>query len=284
MRAGLLQLCASDDPQANLAPVRAAVRRAVEGGAGFVLTPEVTNCLSSSRSHQQAVLHHEADDPMLALLRDEAARAGIWLLAGSLVLKTQDGDGRFANRSLLIDPAGAIVARYDKIHLFDVQVSDTETYRESAGIRPGDRALLVPTPFAALGLSVCYDIRFAHLYRALAQAGAQVLCVPAAFSPVTGAAHWEVLLRARAIETGCYVLAPAQTGRHPCGTGQVRSTWGHAMAIAPWGEVLADAGTEPGVIFADLDMAEVVRARARVPALSHDRPFASPRPIVEGPV
>ena len=277
MRAGLLQLNASDDPQANLAPVREAVRRAVAGGAGFVLTPEVTNCLSSSRSHQQRVLSHEAEDPMLALLREEAARAGIWLLAGSLVLKTGDADGRFANRSLLIDPTGAITARYDKIHLFDVQVSEAETYRESAGIRPGEGAVLAATPFAMLGLSVCYDIRFAHLYRALAQAGAQVLCVPAAFSPVTGAAHWEVLLRARAIETGCYVLAPAQTGQHPVREGTTpRRTWGHAMVVAPWGEVLADAGTEPGVIYADLDMAEVARARARVPALSHDRPYSAP--------
>lgn len=277
MRAGLLQLNASDDPQANLAPVREAVRRAVAGGAGFVLTPEVTNCLSSSRSHQQKVLSHEAEDPMLALLREEAARAGIWLLAGSLVLKTGDADGRFANRSLLIDPTGAITARYDKIHLFDVQVSEAETYRESAGIRPGECAVLAATPFAMLGLSVCYDIRFAHLYRVLAQTGAQVLCVPAAFSPVTGAAHWEVLLRARAIETGCYVLAPAQTGQHPAREGTTpRRTWGHAMVVAPWGEVLADAGTEPGVIYADLDMAEVARARARVPALSHDRPYTAP--------
>lgn len=276
MRAALVQLSVSDEPQANLGPVRDAVRQAVAGGAGFVLTPEVTNCVSSSRAHQHRVLSHEEDDPMLALLRDEAARAGIWLLAGSLVMKTHDADGRFANRSFLIGPSGAVAARYDKIHMFDVQVSETETYRESAAIRPGDRAVVAPTPFANLGMSVCYDIRFPHLYRALAQAGAQVLCVPAAFSPVTGAAHWEVLLRARAIETGCYVLAPAQTGDHPTAQGKPRATWGHSMAVSPWGEVLVDAGTEPGVSFIDLDMAEVARARARVPALSHDRAYSGP--------
>lgn len=276
MRAGLLQLSVSDDPLANIAPVRDSVRAAVSGGAGFVLTPEVTNCVSSSRSHQKQLLSHERDDPMLAMLRDEAARAGIWLLAGSLVVKTDDADARFANRSFLIGPSGEVAARYDKIHLFDVQVSEAETYRESAGIRPGDRAVVVQTPFATLGMTICYDIRFAHLYRTLAKAGAQVLLVPAAFSPVTGAAHWEVLLRARAIETGCYVLAPAQTGTHATSTGQPRATWGHTMAVAPWGEVLVDAGTAPGVSFVDLDMAEVTRARARVPSLRHDRPFSDP--------
>jgi len=279
VRAALVQLSVSDDPQANLGLVRDAVRQAVAGGAGFVLTPEVTNCVSASRAHQHRVLSHEEDDPMLALLRDEAARAGGWLLAGSLVLKTHDADGRFANRSFLIDPAGTVAARYDKIHMFDVQVSEAETYRESAAIRPGERAVLAQTPFANVGMTVCYDVRFPHLYRALAQAGAQVLTVPAAFSPVTGAAHWEVLLRARAIETGCYVLAPAQTGNHATTDGKPRATWGHSMAVSPWGEVLVDAGTAPGVSFVDLDMAEVTRARARVPALSHDRAFA---PVEDG--
>ncbi|KPQ06892.1 MAG: putative amidohydrolase [Rhodobacteraceae bacterium HLUCCA12] len=276
MRAGLVQLSVGDDPQANLGPVRDAVRSAVADGAGFVLTPEVTNCVSSSRSHQRNVLSHEEDDPMLALMREEAARAGVWLLAGSLVIKTHDADGRFANRSFLIDPAGAIVARYDKIHMFDVQVSETETYRESAAIRPGARVVVARTPFAMLGLSVCYDIRFPHLFRALAKAGAQVLTVPAAFSPVTGAAHWEVLLRARAIETGCYVLAPAQTGDHPVAHGRPRATWGHSMAVDPWGKVMLDAGTEPGVFMVDLDMDAVEQARGRVPSLTHDRAFQGP--------
>ncbi|MCB1389581.1 MAG: carbon-nitrogen hydrolase family protein [Rhodobacteraceae bacterium] len=277
MRAGLCQLSVGDLPDANVPMVRDAVRAAVRGGAGFVLTPECTNCLSADRKHQHLVLTEEADDPVLAMLRDEAARAGIWLLAGSLILKTGDSDdARFANRSILVGPDGGIVARYDKIHLFDVQVTETETYRESAGIRPGTRAVVARTPFATLGMTVCYDVRFPHLYRSLAQAGAQVLTVPAAFSPVTGAAHWETLLRARAIETGSYVLAPAQTGRHPQTTGRQRSTYGHALAIAPWGEPIADADTEPGVIFADLDMGAVDHARARVPSLSHDRPFDPP--------
>lgn len=280
MRAGLCQLSVGDLPADNVPLVREAVRAAAAGGAGFVLTPECTNCLSADRKHQQNVLRVEAEDPVLAMLQNEAARAGLWLLAGSLILKTGDPDeSRFANRSILIGPDGGIRARYDKIHLFDVQVTETETYRESAGIRPGDRAVLAPTPFAALGMTVCYDVRFPHLYRALAQAGAQVLTVPAAFSPVTGAAHWETLLRARAIETGCYVLAPAQTGRHPQTTGRQRSTHGHALAIAPWGEVIADAGTEPGLIFADLDLSAVAQARARVPALTHDRPFAPPESL-----
>ncbi|MCC6000258.1 MAG: carbon-nitrogen hydrolase family protein [Pararhodobacter sp.] len=276
MRAGLLQLTVGDDPAANVPLVRAAVREAVAGGAGFVLTPEVTNCLSSSRSHQARVLGTEETDAVLAMLRNEAARAGVWLLAGSLLFKTDDPDGRLANRSLLIDPDGGIAARYDKIHLFDVQVSAEETYRESAAIRPGTGAVTVQTPFAMLGLTVCYDVRFPQLYRQLAQAGAQVLTVPAAFSPVTGAAHWSVLLRARAIETGAWVLAPAQTGTHPASAGRQRRTWGHTMAVAPWGEVVLDAGTEPGVFHLDLDMKAVDDARARVPSLMHDRPFTPP--------
>ena len=276
MRAGLVQLNVSDDPAENLPETRALVRAAAEGGAGFVLTPEVTNCLSSDRAWQREVLRSEDSDPTLAALRADAAELGIWLLIGSLGLKTQDADGRFANRSFLVAPDGGIAARYDKIHMFDVNVSETEVFRESAGYRPGDRAVVTETPFAKLGLSVSYDLRFPYLYRALAKAGAEVLTVPAAFNHITGAAHWEVLLRARAIETGCYVLAPAQTGTHAARDGRQRKTFGHALAVAPWGEVLSDAGTEPGVSFVEIDRAEVARARARVPSLSHDRPFAGP--------
>ncbi|MCA3544745.1 MAG: carbon-nitrogen hydrolase family protein [Rhodobacter sp.] len=276
MRAGLVQLTVSDDPAGNLAQTLALVRAAVAGGAGFVLTPECTNALSSDRAHQQDILHPEDSDPTLAALRAEAARADIWLLIGSLGLKTRDDDGRFANRSLLIDPTGAITARYDKIHMFDVTLSESETYRESASYRPGARAVLAETPFGMLGLTVCYDIRFPALYRRLAQGGAQIITVPAAFNHITGAAHWETLLRARAIETGCYILAPAQTGFHAEVRGKGRRTHGHSLVIAPWGEVLADAGTDPGVIFAEIDLAEVARARARVPSLSHDRPFDGP--------
>ena len=276
MRAGLVQLTVTDDPAANLPETLALVRQAVAGGAGFVLTPELTNGLSSSRAHQRSVFRHEEEDQTLAALRNQAREAGIWLLIGSLGLLTHDADARFANRSFLIAPDGSIAARYDKIHMFDVNVTATEVYRESDGYRPGTRAVLADTPFAKLGMTVCYDVRFPALYRRLAQAGAQVITVPAAFNHITGAAHWETLLRARAIETGCFVLAPAQTGFHPESQGKGRRTHGHSLAVAPWGEVLADAGTEPGVTLVDLDLSLVDQARHRVPSLTHDRDFTGP--------
>ena len=276
LRAGLIQLTVSDEPATNLPDTLAFVRKAVAGGAGFVLTPECTNALSSNRDHQRKVLQTEDLDQTLAALRAEAASAGIWLLIGSLGIVTGDADGRFANRSFLIGPDGTVVARYDKIHMFDVNVSETEVYRESAGYRPGNRAVLARTAFGTLGMTVCYDLRFAMLYRRLAQGGAQMLTVPAAFNHITGAAHWEPLLRARAIETGCFVLAPAQTGFHPETAGKGRRTHGHSLVINPWGEVIAEGGTEPGVIFADLDLAEVARARARIPSLDHDREYSGP--------
>jgi predicted amidohydrolase len=276
MRTALVQLSVTDDPAANLPVTLGLVREAAAGGAAFVLTPEVTNCLSSDRAHQRAVLRHEADDATLAALRSEAARASIWLLIGSLGLLTDDPDGRFANRSLLIAPDGSVAARYDKIHMFDVDVSETERYRESSGYRPGTRAVLAQTPLARIGMTVCYDVRFPHLYRRLAQGGAEILTVPAAFNDTTGAAHWESLLRARAIENGCFVLAPAQCGSHASHDGRPRRTHGHSLAVAPWGEVLADGGTEVCVTFVDLDLSQVARARARVPSLSHDRTFGGP--------
>ncbi|MFN4157029.1 MAG: carbon-nitrogen hydrolase family protein [Gemmobacter sp.] len=278
MRAGLVQLSVTDDPAANLPGTVQAVRRAAAGGADLILTPECTNLLSSVRDHQRATLRLEEDDPTLATLRAEAARAGCWVLVGSLGVLTTDADGRFANRSFLIAPDGGIAARYDKIHMFDVQVSETEVYRESAAYRPGTRAVLADTALARIGMTVCYDLRFPHLYRRLAQARAQVITVPAAFNHLTGAAHWETLLRARAIETGCFVLAPAQTGFHPepIGGGRGRQTHGHSLAVAPWGEVLADAGTEPRVTFVDLDLSQVDSARTRVPSLTHDRPIEGP--------
>ncbi|TCP40251.1 carbon-nitrogen hydrolase family protein [Rhodovulum marinum] len=276
MRAALIQMTSGDTPADNIAPACEMVREAAASGAQFILTPEVTNCLSSSRSRQQELLSYEEDDAMLSALRQEAVTARIWLLIGSLGLKTHDPDGRFANRSFLVAPDGSIAARYDKIHMFDVQITETESYRESEGYRPGDRAVVADTPFGTLGLSICYDLRFPHLYRALAHAGAEILTVPAAFSPVTGKAHWETLLRARAIETGCYVLAPAQCGLHPATEGRPRRTHGHSLAIAPWGEVLADGGDGPGITYVDIDREEVARARARVPSITHDRPFAPP--------
>lgn len=278
MRTALVQLTVTDDPGQNLPVTLSHIATAAAGGAGFVLTPECTNALSSNRTRLRTLLHPEETDPTLAALREAATKHGIWLLIGSLGLLTQDEDGRFANRSLLITPSGDIAARYDKIHMFDVNVSETEVYRESAGYRPGNRAVLAETPFAKIGMTVCYDVRFPHLYRRLAQSGAQILTVPAAFNHITGAAHWETLLRARVIETGCFVLAPAQTGFHPEQDGKGRRTHGHSLAIAPWGEVLADAGTDPGVTFVDLDLTEVTKARARIPSLSHDRAFTGPDP------
>ncbi|MFY0308365.1 carbon-nitrogen hydrolase family protein [Leisingera sp. D0M16] len=276
MRAALLQMTSTDIPAENLETVKAMMAEAVRGGAGFVLTPEVTNCLSGSRTHQNSVLCHEEDDPTLSALREEAARHGVWLLLGSLGIKTHDGDGRFANRQFLISPQGEITARYDKIHMFDVEVTPEETYRESDGYRPGTKAVVAETPFASIGMTICYDVRFPRLHRALAKGGAQILTVPAAFSYVTGAAHWHSLLRARAIETGCFVLAPAQTGKHPASRGPSRKTYGHTLAVAPWGEVLADAGQEPGVTYVDLDLEKVAEARRRVPSLTHDREFDGP--------
>lgn len=276
MKAALLQLTSGDDPAVNLPVTLGMIRDAASQGAGFVLTPEVTNCVSASRKQQEAVLQHEADDMSLAAIRAEAAALGIWVSIGSLAVKTNDPDGRFANRSFLIGPDGQIAGRYDKIHMFDVTVSEVETYRESAGYRPGDAATLVETPFANVGLSICYDVRFAYLYRTLAKAGAEILLVPAAFSPVTGAAHWETLLRARAIETGSYVLAAAQTGTHVAARGKPRTTYGHSLVVSPWGDVLVDGGTDPCIVMVDLDRMEVSDARRRISALTHDRDFAGP--------
>jgi len=276
MRAALLQLSVTDDPAENLPVTLSLVREAAAGGAGFVLTPEVTNCLSSDRARQRDLLRHEEDDPTLAALRAEATDLGIWLLIGSLGLLTHDGDGRFANRSFLVSPDGTVAARYDKIHMFDVNVSETEQYRESSGYRPGTRAVLAATPFGRIGMTVCYDVRFPQLYRRLAKAGAQILTVPAAFNDTTGAAHWHSLLRARAIENGAYVLAPAQTGSHAAHDGRPRRTYGHSLAVSPWGEVLVDAGAEVGVSFVELSLAKVEKARARVPSLCHDRDFEGP--------
>lgn len=276
VRAALVQMTSSDDPGENRAFLRAALAEAKGQGAEIVLTPEVTNCVSMDRSHQAEVLRSEAEDETLAAMQDEARGLGLWVLLGSLALKSEPPETRFVNRSLLISPEGEVTARYDKMHMFDVEVSAEETYRESSGYAPGDRAVLAQTPLAKIGLTVCYDVRFAYLYRALAQAGAEILTVPAAFSPGTGPAHWQPLLQARAIETGCFVLAPAQCGTHAAKTGRARKTYGHSMVIAPWGEVILDAGTEPGVFVVDLDLSQVAEARRKIPSLTHDRAFRGP--------
>ncbi|MFK7939625.1 MAG: carbon-nitrogen hydrolase family protein [Roseovarius sp.] len=277
MRTSLIQLTSSDDPLRNTALVCDFIDQAAEGGAAFVLTPEVTNCVSLVRAHQFSVLRHEADDPTLAAVRERAARHGIWILIGSLALRTSDADGRFANRSFLIAPDGAIAARYDKIHMFDVAVSEAETYHESQGYRPGAQAVITPMPFGILGMTICYDLRFAQLYRHLAQAGASVITVPSAFSRPTGEAHWETLMRARAIDTGAYILAPAQTGVHAAQSGGSRQTWGHSLIVDPWGTVLEDAGERPGMITVDLDPKAVAKARASIPAMTQETEFVGPQ-------
>jgi predicted amidohydrolase len=281
VKAALIQLTSGDDPIANLKTVRDMVRQAAGHGATIILTPEVTNCVSTSRKKQLEVLHHEDADPILAALCADAKALGVTINIGSLAIKTDDPDGRFANRSIMIGPDGGVIARYDKIHMFDVTVCETEIYKESSGYRPGTKAIIAKTPQANIGMTICYDVRFPHLYRKLALAGADILLVPSAFSQVTGKAHWETLLRARAIETGCFVFAAAQTGTHPSTTDGVRKTYGHSLAVSPWGDVLADGGTEVGITFVDFDLSDVEEARKRIPSLSHDKVFEDPNDPID---
>ena len=276
LRAALIQLNSSDDPEANLPDTERLIRQAADQGAELVLTPEVTNMVSASRTVQNAALALEDDDATLARLCQVTAEMGIWLSLGSLALKSGDADGRFVNRQFLIGPDGAIRARYDKIHMFDVALGDGESYHESKGYRPGERAVSAETPWGTLGLTICYDMRFAALYRSLAQAGAAILTVPSAFTVPTGLAHWEVLLRARAIETGCFVLAAAQWGRHAASRGRVRETYGHSIAIDPWGRVLAEAADGVGVTQVTLELDAVADTRAKIPSLANARRFAPP--------
>ncbi len=268
--AACVQLASDIGPQANLRVASEAIRRARDAGADFVLTPETTDMMEMKRPAAFAKAKGEAEHPGLAQLRDLAGELGCWLLIGSLVIRLSDE--RLANRSFLIDPAGQVAARYDKIHMFDVAVPDGQSYRESKAYQPGTAAVLADLPWGRLGLTVCYDLRFPQLYRDLAQAGADFLTVPSAFTRLTGRARWHVLLRARAIETGAFVLAPAQCGE----TSQGRQTYGHSLIVAPWGEVLAEAGEEPGMVLAEIDPARVAEARRMIPALGHDRAFDAP--------
>ena len=226
-----------------------------------------------NRAHQAEVLVPEDQDETLRVAREKAKVLGLWVSLGSLALQPKQGE-RFVNRSVLIAPDGEIAARYDKMHMFDVDLPGGESYRESSGYAPGDAAVLSETPFGTLGLTICYDLRFPYLFRTLAQAGAKALLVPSAFSVPTGKAHWEVLLRARAIETGSFVIAAAQTGEHPAQSGAMRRTYGHSLVVSPWGEVLLDAGTDPGLFMVDLDLKEADKCRARIPSLASDRSFA----------
>jgi predicted amidohydrolase len=265
--AACVQMTSGREPEANIAAAAALIRRAQEAGAELVVTPETTDMMEPRGKLVFEKAQPEAGHGGLAAFRELAAELGIWLLAGSFVVRL--AADRLANRSFLIGPGGDIAARYDKIHMFDVEIPDGQSYRESRAYQPGDRAVTAELPWGRLGLTVCYDLRFAQLYRALAKGGARFISVPSAFTRYTGRAHWHVLLRARAIETGCFVFAPAQCGTHAEG----RETYGHSLIVAPWGEVLADGGEAPGVVMAEIDVAAVDKARAMIPALTHDRPF-----------
>ncbi|KQY77107.1 MULTISPECIES: carbon-nitrogen hydrolase family protein [unclassified Brevundimonas] len=271
----LIQTRTPASPAASFAHVEPLIREAAAGGAKLILTPEATNFLIRDKDRRDAVLTTHDQDETVARLRDLARELGVWLLIGSAIVRSgHQGDDRAANRSLLIDDRGGIAAAYDKLHVFDVDLPTGERWRESATIRPGEEAVVADTPWGRLGLTICYDIRFPQLYRALAKAGAVMIAVPAAFTVPTGEAHWETLLRARAIETGCWILAPAQAGAHEDG----RRTWGRSTVVAPWGEVAAKLDHDlPGVLFATLDFDAVDRARAAIPQLAHDREFAGPR-------
>ena len=272
---GLVQMRSGLLTAANLAAVRGLIEQAVEAGAQYVLTPEMTNIMEVKRERLFAAITDEENDPTLAALRETARKHAIYLHIGSLAIKVSPD--KAANRSFLIDRRGEIIARYDKIHMFDVDLANGESYRESNNFRPGELAMLADLPWGRLGLTVCYDLRFPSLYRALAEAGATFLSIPAAFTKQTGEAHWHVLMRARAIENGCFVFAAAQGGRHENG----RATFGHSLVVDPCGQILTEAGSDPGIIVADVDPAVVATARARIPSLLHGRRFEIIEPIAE---
>ena len=272
MKAALIQLRTPATQEAALEQAAPLVRQAAEAGARFVLTPEGTNILQRDRAKLFEQLRPADQDPCVAGLVGLARELKIWLLIGSALVRREDGGA--ANRSMLAGPDGRIAATYDKLHMFDVDLPNGETVRESASYTPGDEAVAARTPFGLIGLTICYDIRFPGLYRALARAGCMIMTVPAAFTRPTGQAHWEILLRARAIENGAFILAPAQGGRHEDG----RGTWGRSMAIGPWGEVLAGADHDgPCMLLADLDLDAAAKARQAIPALKNERAFAGPR-------
>jgi len=263
------------EPEANLAEACRLIGEAAEAGAKFVATPEMTSLLETRSRELFAKVKTEPDNESLPMFRALAEERGLWLVIGSLPIKVSDD--KIANRSYLIGPDGEVAAHYDKIHMFDVDLADGESYRESKNYEPGERAVCADTPLGRIGLTVCYDLRFPHLYRALAKAGADILTVPSAFTRKTGQAHWHVLLRARAIETGCYVLAPAQGGIHECG----RETYGHSLAVSPWGDIVAEIdGEEPGVTTFEIDLKAVAEARRSIPSLQHDREWHVPETVI----
>jgi predicted amidohydrolase len=271
MRAAVLQMTSGIDPAANAAVIVDAVARAKGEGGDMLFTPEMAGYLDRDRDRARETLRREADDPVLAAVRDAAARHGLWVHLGSLPVKGERADGRWSNRSFMIDDSGEIRARYDKIHLFDVELATGESWRESAVYGPGEQVVAVDTPWARMGLSVCYDMRFPDLYRALTDAGATVLLIPAAFTVPTGQAHWHILLRARAIEGACFVIAAAQTGQHADG----RETYGRSLIADPWGEVALDMGTQAGLAIADIDLSRIEEVRGRVPAIANRRSISA---------
>ena len=270
IRCACVQLRCGDDVAQNVRTASLLIRDAHKAGARFIATPENTGLMAADGGAKLEKTYPEKDDPALPQFLSLAEELGIWLLVGSLAIKVSDG--KTANRSFLIGPNGRVAARYDKIHLFDVNLPSGESYRESNTVAPGAEAVVASLSWGRIGLSVCYDLRFPQLYRALAKNGAEILTVPSAFTETTGKAHWHVLLRARAIENGCFVVAPAQGGTHPNG----RQTYGHSLIVGPWGDILAEAGTEPSVISAELDLDEIAAVRARLPSIHHDRGFSAP--------
>jgi predicted amidohydrolase len=274
-KVALIQMRSGLEPEANLTAVLSGIDEAKRGGADYVQTPEMTNVLENKRERLLTKIFSEEHDPTLATLREVARKLSVYIHLGSLAVKASPE--KAANRSFLIDRKGDITARYDKIHMFDVDLAGGESYRESNTYRPGEIAVVADLPWGRLGLTVCYDLRFPALYRALAEAGASFLAIPSAFTKQTGEAHWHVLMRARAIENGCFVFAAAQGGRHEHG----RETFGHSLVVDPWGKIIAEGGTEPGVIFAEIDPAEIAAARGRVPSLSHGRRFELVEPMAE---
>lgn len=274
-KAAMIQMRSGLQPGANIDAAVRYIGDAKSAGAEYVLTPEMTNILAVNREQLFAVVVEEGADASLATLREVARKLGIYVHVGSLAIRISPD--RAANRSFLIDPKGDILARYDKIHMFDVDLAGGESYRESRNYRPGELAVLADLPWGRLGLTVCYDLRFPALYRALAEAGATMLAIPSAFTNQTGEAHWHVLIRGRAIENGCFVFAAAQGGRHENG----RDTFGHSLIVDPWGRIIAEGDTEPGVIVAEINPAEVASARARIPSLQHGRRFEIVEPLAE---
>jgi predicted amidohydrolase len=274
-KVGLVQMRSGLDPQANLTSLLSSIDEAKRNGADYVQTPEMTNILALKREQLFANIVAEEHDPTLATMRELAQKLSIYIHIGSLAIKISPD--KAVNRAFVIDRKGEIAARYDKIHMFDVDLAGGESYRESANYRPGDLAVIADLPWGRLGVTICYDLRFPALYRALAEAGASFLAIPAAFTKQTGEAHWQVLMRARAIENGCYVIAAAQGGLHENG----RSTFGHSIVVDPWGKVVAEGGTEPGVIMAEIDPAAVAAARSKVPSLNHGRRFELVEPMAE---